>query len=174
MRIQIEIKLWSEISKKRASEVNDWINKIFVPFEPPDAEWALPKWQLILSRNTDLVTALGVYERTILVGQRTTLVGGIGSVFTVPKYRRRGFVKISMISAVDFLCREVGVDFALLLCEPRLISFYRALNWTEVNAPVTIQDSRGSRELLEYRPMVYRCVESIWPPGGIDMLGLPW
>ena len=54
-------------------------------------------------------------------------IGGIGGVKTDPSMRRRGLAARGMQRAHEFFREQAGLDFALLVCQPRLLDYHNGL-----------------------------------------------
>ena len=75
---------------------------------------------------------------------------------------------------MDFARAELHVPFGLLQCLPDLVGFYEARGWNEIDEPMFCLQLDGRVHRSPERPMVMRLAGIDWPPGAIDMNGLPW
>jgi hypothetical protein len=78
-----------------------------------------------------------------------------------------------MSEAARFMCADLGVEFGMLFCLPRVVHFYERQGWHLVKDEVEI-DQPGGRIVWPYHVMVLPCSERPWPPGRIEVAGLPW
>ncbi|MDI6871554.1 MAG: GNAT family N-acetyltransferase [Bacillota bacterium] len=136
--------------------------------------WEPKRWRILVCVEGEPVSHVGVTpQRMVKVGEEPVLVGGIGGVVTLPQYRGQGFARLALREAMRFLRDELGVDFGLLLCREELVPFYAAQGWKRVPPPVLIEQPRGKVPLgLEAMALALR--EKPWPPGALDLCGLPF
>jgi GNAT superfamily N-acetyltransferase len=116
---------------------------------------------------------VGILRRTISVAGLPMKIGGVTFVVTEPEYRSRGFASHLTGHAVGFLRDRLNLSFGLLTCKPRLGSFYTRLGWQVVEGP-TFFDQPAGRRGCGGLTMMIECGKETWPPGEIDLLGLPW
>jgi GNAT superfamily N-acetyltransferase len=97
----------------------------------------------------------------------------VGGVATHPDWQHRGLAS-QVLRAAEVLMRdELKVPFGLLICEEKTQPVYRHCGWQAVALSLLFfQD--GQRRTLETSVMVLPLSERPWPPGEIDLLGLPW
>jgi predicted acetyltransferase len=131
------------------------------------------RWYVIGTHQERLVGQVGILEREISVGGESLRIGGIHGVITEPEYRCRGTATALMGRAVDFITDERHLSFALLTCQPRLGDFYEQLGWKTTAEPCMFQQPDGPRSCGGLT-MIIECGLRSWPPGRIDLCGLPW
>jgi predicted acetyltransferase len=70
-------------------------------------------------------------------------IGGLGNVLTYPGFRRRGFGRIVVGVATDYLDASTA-DVGCLFCAPKLIPFYSACGWIPVTDAhtMTVEEDR--------------------------------
>lgn len=135
--------------------------------------WAAPAYYAISEIEGALVGCLGIFDREVEVSHARIRVGGVGGVITQPEWRRHGIARGLLTSAAEFMREELGVEFAMLLCRREVAPVYSKLGWVRVDGPsVFMQPSRMATYPRD--TMVLRFTERQWPPGTIDMRGLPW
>jgi len=138
-------------------------------------EWADSTWcARVFDADGSLVSYAGVLVRDARAGDRAVRIGGIAGVKTHPEFRRRGLAALAMGRAVEFF-RECGdVDFALLVCEPRLLATYGRMGWREFAGELrTVQ--HGASEPFTFNRAMTHDVLGPAPAGGvIDLCGPPW
>lgn len=135
--------------------------------------YAEPQWYILGFLGAELVSRVAVLSRTITVGGAPLAVGGISFIVTEPAHRGRGFAGRLTGEAVDFVREELACDFALLTCKPRLESLYTGLGWRSVPGPTVFEQPTG-RRACGGLTMIIECGTQQWPPGEIDLQGLPW
>jgi GNAT superfamily N-acetyltransferase len=135
--------------------------------------YAPKEWRALAWVGDDVAGHAGIVPRTVRAGGEPIAVGGISGVWTPTAYRGRGFGAAAMRAAAAFVRDELGADFGLLLCREAVAPFYERLGWRPVTGPVVF-DQPGRRVRWELLCMVLPCGRTDWPPGEIDLCGLPW
>jgi GNAT superfamily N-acetyltransferase len=131
------------------------------------------RWFVIGTLDGHLAGQVGILERRISVDDDPLRIGGIHGVITEPEYRRRGVASALMKRAVGFIGDELRLPFALLTCQPRVEEFYKRLGWETTKESCTFTQPSGPRSCGGLT-MVIECGKTSWPPGKIDLRGLPW
>ena len=124
-----------------------------------------------LNWHTVFVVAAGLVLLT-LIGT-AVFDGEIGGVATLPEWRGRGLASVAMEKAAAFMDEELGVEFGLLLVDEVTAPFYRRLGWELVPGPLVF-DQPGGKATFPELTMVLPFAGRKWPPGPIDLRGLPW
>jgi hypothetical protein len=109
----------------------------------------------------------------VRAGEASVTVGGVGGVVTRPEAQGRRLVHAAMREAADFICRELGAEFGMLFCLPRLAPFYARQGWLMLEEEIEIEQPAGS-VVWPYHVMIRPCGERAWPPGRVEVGGLPW
>lgn len=135
--------------------------------------WRPKDLHLVLLSEGNLVCHAGLLKHGILVDGEPTIVGGVGSVVTVPEAQKRGFARRLMQYTASFLEREWKVEAGLLFCLPKMVAYYEALGWRRVESPVLIERPDGKRA-SPVPVMVLPFGGKAWPPGSIELQSLPW
>lgn len=135
-------------------------------------DWSGSEEYVVLRVDGRLAAMVGMLERTIRVGGREVKVGGVGGVATHPDHRRRGYAG-RLLEAAARVLQEKGCRFAMLFCDQKLVEYYGRSNFRKVDAPLFII-SRGERMQIHEIKMVRALSGEDWPPGEIDLQGLPW
>jgi GNAT superfamily N-acetyltransferase len=130
-------------------------------------------WRVLVWKGEQLVSHVGIVERTISVAARPIKVGGIASVGTHPDHRGRGFAAAAMNEAMTFICGALGAESGFLLCRDHVTGFYRRLGWGPVAGPVVFDQPEG-RITWPLAAMARPCHKTHWPQGAVDLCGLPW
>jgi aminoglycoside 2'-N-acetyltransferase I len=135
--------------------------------------WAAPDYYVISEVGDELIGRLGIFDREVDVEGARIRVGGIGGVITKPEWRLRGVARDLLTRAAGFMREELGVDFALLLCRREVGPVYAKLGWASVAGPTIFMQPSGMATYPR-DTMALRFTARPWPPGTIDMRGLPW
>ena len=144
----------------------DWPGRLI---EWSDAEWGVR----IFDEHDALASYTGVVVRDAAVDGRPVRIGGVGGIKTRPDARGRGYARLGVEKALEFF-GSAGVDFALLVCEPELVSYYAATGWVEFRGRVLVRQ-RGVVEEFTFNRVMTHDVHAAAPLGGeIDLRGGPW
>jgi GNAT superfamily N-acetyltransferase len=160
----------AELSAARAAELQVLVD---AQFANTSFEWAPPQWHVLTSIDDTLVACLRLFERSITASTQRLRLGGVGGVMTLPEWRQRGLASITLRRAAEFLRTDRQLDFAFLLCRDEVAAVYAKLGWQPVAGPTTFQQPTG-RATYPQRTMVLALRDAAWPPGPIDLCGLPW
>jgi GNAT superfamily N-acetyltransferase len=140
---------------------------------PDPYTWSQGEWQLTGWVDGKIVSIVGILERTALAGQQTIRLGGIGGVATLPEYRARGLAGALLRASVDFMRDSMHVDFGLLFCGDGMVPYYSKFGWQVISDPVVF-DQPGGKTTWKEAVMMLPVLKSTWPPGPVDLCGLPW
>lgn len=135
--------------------------------------WARPDWAVMVWEDEDLVSNIHIILRAVSVGGQTLKVGGIGNIATKVEWRKRGFATEALRVAVDFLRDPLQVDFGLMIATENMIGRYVRTGWKVVADGMGIDQPEG-RRAFEIPVLVLPVGKQDWPPGWIDLNGLPW
>lgn len=119
------------------------------------------------------VSHVGVLKHVVSVNGEPVTVGGVGGVVTVPEAQKRGFARQLMQHTAKFFEQEWEVDAGLLFCLPKLMAYYGALGWQEVESPVLIEQPSG-KIVSPLRVMVLPLAKAGWSSGRVELRSLPW
>jgi predicted acetyltransferase len=167
---EVKIYLVSDLSLEQRKELEQWFQKEFghIPYQ-----WASPNWYAFARIENMLVSCLGIVERVVSVNGQPLRLAGISGVMTYPEWRGRGIASALLEEAVAFIRNELGMQFGLLLCREEVSSLYARLDWKVVEGPTMFDQSTG-KKIYPRLTMILPCGEKEWPPGPIDLCGLPW
>jgi aminoglycoside 2'-N-acetyltransferase I len=144
---------------------------------PPDGDttqWAEDSdWFVLVWEGQELVSNVGILERTITVGGQPVRVGGIGGVATGLAWRGRGFAGQAMKASAIFMHDTLAVEFGLLVCDTHMVPYYGKLGWQLVNCHTWMEQPQGKEPFTD-PVMVLPVCKQDWPEGEIDLCGLPW
>jgi hypothetical protein len=137
-------------------------------------QW-VPKndWHVVVKLDGVIRSQVGIVERTCTVDGRPVKLGGVGGVATFPNMQKRGLASAAMHRTAGFMRDSLKVEFGLLVCARETEPFYRRLGWQEVDGPLVFDQPRG-KVTFDGVTMILPCVKQNWPPGIIDLCGLPW
>lgn len=168
-----EIRLTGELNEDERKTLFGWGENIF------GVEDALLRWrpkELHFVAEDDAgraVAHVGLVEASVRAGGRDIRVCGVGGVVSTPEGRGQGHVHAAMRLAAAHMCDELGVEFGMLFCLPRLVAFYERQGWQLVEDDVEFDQPDG-RRLSPMRVMVLPCGGRQWPGGKVEITGFPW
>ena len=138
-------------------------------------EWAAADWCVrVRAEDRAVASYVGISLRDAQHDGRPVRIGGIGGVKTHPAARWRGLASLGIERAVQFFHEQGDVGFALLVCGPHLITYYRRLGWREFDGRLLVQQ-RGETVAFTFNRIMTHGIESEAPERGtIDLLGPPW
>lgn len=100
-------------------------------------------------------------------------VVGLGGLIVTRAARGRGLMR-ELVDALLAVAREMGPSRAMLFCRPELVDLYRRLECVEITGPVWIDQPEGRIE-MPLRSMWRPLDEGAhWPPGRVEVRGLPF
>ena len=135
--------------------------------------WRPKDLHFVLYSDGEPVSHVGVLKHVVSVNGEPATVGGVGGVVTVPEAQKKGFARQLMRHAAKLLEQEWKMDAGLLFCLPKLLAYYEALGWQEVETSVLIEQPSGT--IVSPVPvMVLPLGEAGWSSGSIELRGLPW
>jgi hypothetical protein len=137
-------------------------------------EWSSPEWCVRVHDGDALVSYVGVYLRDGHCDGRRVRIGGVGNVKTHPAARRRGHAALGIRRAHAFFQEQPTVDFALLVCEPRLLGYYASLGWREFTGRLLVRQHGAAAEFTLDRVMTHSVHADAPTAGTINVCGPPW
>lgn len=169
-----------ELSEAEREEVRVLAVAVYPPEQFADwpgrhLEWSGPEWCVrVRDERGALVSYLGVFVREAEWDGGGVRVGGIGGVKTHPAAQGRGFAAQGIARAFEFFREEAGAEFALLVCEPRLMAYYARLGWREFGGRLLVRQHGEMCEFTFNRVMTCG-VRGEGPVSGvIDLRGPAW
>jgi hypothetical protein len=170
--LSVEIRYAESLTKEEWQALFGWGDHIF-GLEDAGYRWRPKDYHFVTEEGGRALSHVGVVKAAVSVGGRRLTVGGVGGVVTVPEAQGRRLVHAAMRQADEFICRELGADFGMLFCLPRLEPFYARQGWQALEDEVEIEQPDG-KVVWPYRVMVKPCGERVWPAGRVEVEGLPW
>lgn len=148
-------------------ELDDWAGR--------HMEWATAEWGVCVTDESGaLASYAGVVTRQGLLNEREVRIGGVGGVKTHPESRNRGHAARGLRKAIEFFHEQPDIEFALLVCEPRLIEYYSRLGWREFSGRLLTCQFGETVEFTFNQVMVIGIGSSAPQEGTIDLPGPPW
>jgi Acetyltransferase (GNAT) domain len=169
----------SKLSSEERAEIDAVCDQAFGTVVGHEEEstgytWVMSNdWHVVVKQAGIFVSHTGIVERIATVAGALVRLGGIGGVATFPNLQKRGLASAAMQKAAGFMRDSLKVDFGLLVCAKETKPFYSKLGWQEVVGPLIIDQPRG-KVTFNGVTMILPCVQRVWPPGTIDLCGLPW
>ena len=168
----VEIRFAEALTDEERQALFGWGENIF-GIEDAEYRWRPKDYHFITEEEGRVLSHVGVVKTAVRAGGREVTVGGVGGVVTRPEAQGRRLVHDAMLQAADFICRELGAEFGMLFCLPRLAPFYARQGWLMVEDEVEIEQPAGNI-VWPFRVMVRPCGARDWPAGRIEVGGLPW
>jgi ribosomal protein S18 acetylase RimI-like enzyme len=171
--MEIEIKSDRDLTTAERGQTDDCLRRAFRGLVDYHYQWSEADWHVMVRVDGALVSYLAIVERVGAVNGQPVKLGGIGGVATLPEWHGRGLASDAMEKATAFMDKKLGVEFGLLLVDEATEPFYRRLGWELVPGPLVF-DQPGGKVTWHELTMVLPFGEREWPPGTIDLRGLPW
>ena len=170
MSLQVNVFSQRNLTAMQKAQLEDWFSSEFGQLE---YRWAQAHWYLLASIKTDTLCRVGIIERVVRVDNQPVAVAGISGVITRPRWRGRNIASLVLQQAAAFIKDKLNLEFGLLLCRQQVAPVYKKLGWKIVKGP-TLFSQPGGQKMFPNLTMVLECGENSWPPGAIDLRGLPW
>ena len=141
--------------------------------EDADYRWRPKDYHFVTEEDGRPLSHVGVIKTAVRAGGREVTVGGVGGVVTRPEAQGRRLAHAAMRQASAFICKELGAEFGMLFCLPRLAPFYARQGWQVVEEEVEIEQPAG-KLVWPYHVRVLPCGGRACPAGKVEVGGLPW
>lgn len=158
----------------------DWVDVVAGEHEPFGPEGAQLVWRAkdrhvgLRAGDGRLVALAGVTIVSVSIdGAESFEVVGLGSVIVTPSQRGRGLMS-RVVKPMLALAEDIGPDRAMLFCRSELVARYGRLAFAQIDAPVWADQPLGRVQVpmhAMWRPLHDGVV---WPPGRVDVRGLPF
>ncbi|MEX2246218.1 MAG: GNAT family N-acetyltransferase [Dehalococcoidia bacterium] len=169
--MDIELVHEDEMAEGERQALDGWLGEEFghLPYE-----WAPRPWRL-LARDDDgaIVGHVGLLVRAVTAGGTPVPVGGVGGVVVRPERRGKGVASALLARAEEEMRERFGAPFGLLLCRAEVAPVYQRAGWRIVAGPTVFAQAAGT-ETYPRLTMVLALAGGRWPPGAVDLCGLPW
>ena len=120
------------------------------------------------------VAAAGAVVAEVEVAPAATFpVVGLGGVIVTHEERGRGLARV-LFEALLSVAREMGPERAMLFCRPELIGMYARMGCSELAGPVWADQPEGRIEMPMRAMWCPLQPQTAWPPGRVDVRGLPF
>jgi GNAT superfamily N-acetyltransferase len=136
-------------------------------------QWRLKDWHFVLYEDGAPRANASVLRHEAEVGGQRTVIGGLGSVIALPEVRGRGLARQAVGRASEFLRDNVGASFGLLFCLPRLVPYYGAQGWRQLDQGVVIDQPDGKIP-APFPVMILPFADRPWPAEQVELGSLPW
>jgi GNAT superfamily N-acetyltransferase len=148
-----------------------------IEFGLPPTTWTPGEetpWRVLLWEDDQLVSHVGILERTIDVGGQSVHVAGIRSVMTRPTHRGKGFASQAMTRAAEHIATSMPqAEHGLLCCLDIRVPLYRSLGWSVIPDRTIYAQPEGPT-VCPVNIMVKPFRGKPWPAGEVNLKGLPW
>jgi predicted N-acetyltransferase YhbS len=143
------------------------------------ATWwgARPEARLMLLDGDVVVAHLGLERRAIEVGSEDVAVAGVAAFAVAPSHQRQGLGRRLTIELLRVLLADLPASFAILGCRPAIAPFYAATGWHRLSVTTRALDPESGGWAVTDGPTFVLPAGSglaTWPPGPIDLRGMPW
>ena len=167
-----EIRFAETLTEAERESLFKWGEMIF-GIEDAAYRWRPKELHFITEDDGRAVSHVGLVRTQVSVGGRELTVAGVGGVVTRPEAQGRRLVHAAMSEAARYMCADMGVEFGMLFCLPRLTPFYERQGWQLVPDEVEIEQPDGPI-VWPYHTMILPCGGRQWPAGRVEVGGLPW
>jgi predicted acetyltransferase len=170
--MRIEVKSASELSTFEKARQDCVVTSSLYAYLT-GTKWATADWTVMVWEDEELVSNIHIIERTVIAGEQSVRLGGIGNVATKVEWRKRGYATEALKTAMDFLHDPLKVDFGLMIATEKMVPGYEKRGWN-VAAQSMWVDQPDGRTALNFPVMILPVCKKEWPKGDIDLCGLPW
>ncbi|MBN2388156.1 MAG: GNAT family N-acetyltransferase [Anaerolineales bacterium] len=170
--MRIEVKATNQLTREDNARIDCVVTSVLYPYLF-GVQWSVPGWNVLVWEDGELVSHLGIVVREASVGGQPVRLGGVGHVATKVEWRKRGFASAAMQTAQAYLCEPLAVDFGLVMCNDEMVSYYEKFGWERV-ADSLLAEQQGRKKAFAYPVLTLQVNGGKWPPGEIDLCGLPW
>jgi len=171
-QLRIEIIPSIELHPTLKKDIKDWLISEFIEDED-ETIWSNVDWHILGWLDNKLISHIDILERIVLVGGDKIPIAGIGGVVTKLESRGKGIASRLMRDANRFMAHEMDIEFGLLMCDQKRVSFYQELGW-ELVENTLVYDQPSGEEIFGDQVMIYPIKGRKFPVGKIDVRGYPW
>lgn len=130
--------------------------------EKPNCRW-------IIENETEIIAHVALHKKEIIAAPNKMNIGGIAEVCVRPEYRGKGFVKLLLTYAHDYLI-ENGFKFSMLLGDANV---YSSSGYKIIDNEIKYYDHIAKVWKIEKIDdvMIKELSDEEWPNGLIDIQG---
>lgn len=174
-----KIKAVSDLTVTELEEITTLSRAVYPPDGPRDGaehkEWSRSMWCVLIRDGDDkLVSYIGLVTRDVTCDHTDMFIGGVGGVKTHPDARGRGYAGYGLQQVGAYLKDVLKVDFSLLVCSDRLVSYYGKFGWQPFAGDMLVEQFSEKVKFTFANPMVLAGTKPIPPCNVIDLCGKPW
>jgi predicted N-acetyltransferase YhbS len=129
--------------------------------------------RVALQDGDRVVAAAGWLHVEVEVAGTRFPVLGVGGVIVNADHRGRGLARRVVEEVLERADKD-GADFALLFCLDDRAGLYRKLGFTEIAAPVTVDQPGGPKRMQLLAMWRALAPEARWPDGPVRLHGKPF
>ena len=168
----IEIKIQGSVPPAEMKELGGWGDDVF-GVAPLDLEWRPKELHFVLYEDGRPRSHASILKHWVDLDEGSLLLGGLGTVVTVPGSQKRGFGQRVVRRAVRYLEETWEVDFGVLFCLERLVAFYQAQGWRRAEHGLIVDQPSGKVD-SPTAVMVLPLSDKKWPEHVFELGSLPW
>ena len=170
---EITIRQTDRLTEAEHHQLFGWGENIFGD-DGLGIQWRPKEVHFLLSVEGKLVSHVGALKHPIKLDQQQLMVGGVGSVVTIPSAQRQGYAGQLLRHVVQVFQQEWQVEAGILFCNPAKQAFYGSLGWQPVTCPVWMEQPKGRMvSLVPVMIMPFQPIE-ISPASLLDLQSQPW
>ncbi|PRY12641.1 acetyltransferase (GNAT) family protein [Pontibacter ummariensis] len=171
----IRIYRQEELGQQLKTSLQHQITEAFgqVPFVQ-ERVWAEPDWVMVKHEQDAVATFYGVVVREVSMDGQSYRIAGISNLITPHAFRGKGYASELLSETRDFLFKELGCVYGLLLCADALLPFYSRLGWYKLEARLYYDQPSGKQLYDSNVLLLAPSTQAAGYPQHIDLNGLPW
>lgn len=136
-------------------------------------KWRKKEYSILVYNNEDLMSHVGLLKHSIKLPDETLIIGGVGSVITIPEAQGKGYATAGMKYAAKYIKEIYKADFGILVCNKELVPFYKKLRWKLLPSPIFFDQPDGKiKSPLEV--MYFKTGDKEWNNEINYFKSLPW
>lgn len=113
----------------------------------------------VIAERGILISHANVVPRTITVAGESTLLYGLGGVFTYPAFRGEGYGQ-QVVDAATAYIRSSAADIGMLFCDPARWAFYGRSGWSRLEAEIRVGTPESPQPFTKEPAMIL--YNSVW------------
>lgn len=168
----MQIRMTRILSDEDEERLFGWGEDIF-GMQSFKLEWRKKDLHFTLYLEGRASSHVGTLIHTVTVASRKIVICGIGAVVTRGDAQKKGLARLVLGQALNWARESSEAEFGFLFCRPPLVPFYESMRWQLLKERVLIRQPSGEIE-SPIPAMVLPLRETEWPPGEVQLGGLPW